>query len=141
MKTAMEETERRRELQLAYNVEHGITPETIRKDIRDIMSSLYEADYLPIPISKIPNDPDADIAPEDLPRVLDELGSRMTRLAADLKYEEAAEVRDRILELEQRHLGILPAGDAAKTSTQASSKTLKKASGRSRARRKKQRRH
>ena len=141
MKTAMEETERRRELQLAYNVEHGITPETIRKDIQDIMSSLYEADYLPIPISKIPDDPDADIAPEDLPRVLDELGSRMTRLAADLQYEEAAEVRDRILELEQRHLGILPAGDAAKTSPKASSKTLKKASGRSRARRKKQRRH
>jgi len=140
MKAAMDETERRRVRQLAYNDEHGITPETIRKDIQDIMSSIYEADYLSIPTSTVPDDPNADVAPEDVPRVLDELGKRMTQLAADLKYEEAAEVRDRILELEQRHLGIPAAGDDAKRSPKAASKTLKKATSRSRVQRKKQRR-
>jgi len=105
MRAAMDETERRLEKQLAYNAEHGITPETIRKDIQDIMASVYEADYVTVPLPASEESPD-DLAAEDVPRVLAELREEMTALAADLQYERAAEVRDRILELEQRHLGL-----------------------------------
>ena len=109
MRAATDETERRREKQLAYNADNGITPETIRKDIQDIMSSVYEADYVTVPLPSQDESPD-NLAPEDVPRVLNELRETMTALAADLKYEEAADVRDRILELEQRHLGLEPEG-------------------------------
>ncbi len=106
MRRATEETDRRRSRQLAYNREHGITPETIRKDIQDIMSSVYEADYVTVPVAVDPEDPLKGVAPEDIPRVLDELRERMLRLAKELQFEEAARVRDQILELEQRDLGI-----------------------------------
>ncbi|MDP7113263.1 MAG: UvrB/UvrC motif-containing protein, partial [Myxococcota bacterium] len=106
MRNAMDETDRRRAKQVAYNREHGITPETIRKDIQDIMSSVYEADYVTVPVAADPKDPFKDLAPEDMPRVIEELKDRMLRLAKDLKFEEAAEVRDQLMELEQRDLGI-----------------------------------
>jgi excinuclease ABC subunit B len=106
MRRAIEETDRRRARQLAYNREHGITPETIRKDIQDIMSSVYEADYVTVPVAADPGNPLDNLAPEEIPRVLGELKERMLRLAKDLKFEEAAEVRDQLMELEQRDLGI-----------------------------------
>ncbi len=109
MRAAVEETERRRARQLAYNAEHGITPETVRKEIQDIMSSVYEADYVTVPIDA-PGQPggDDDVPVEEIPRVIAELTERMRRLARELEYERAAEVRDRILELEQRQLGLTP---------------------------------
>ena len=107
MRQALDETERRRTKQLAYNREHGITPETIRKDIQDIMASVYEADYVTVPVAPLdPTDPLAGVSPEDVPRVLDELREKMLRLAKELKFEEAAQVRDQLMELEQRDLGI-----------------------------------
>ena len=106
MRNAMDETDRRRAKQVAYNREHGITPETIRKDIQDIMSSVYEADYVTVPVAADPRDPFKDLTPEDMPRAIEELKDRMLRLAKDLKFEEAAEVRDQLMELEQRDLGI-----------------------------------
>jgi excinuclease ABC subunit B len=109
MKAAIDETERRRTRQLAWNTEHDITPETIRKDISDIMASVYEADYVTVPLPPVEARSD-DIAAEDVPRLMKELRGRMDRLAEELKFEEAAEVRDRILELEQRHLGVDAAG-------------------------------
>ena len=107
MQRALDETDRRRTKQLAYNREHGITPETVRKDIKDIMSSVYEADYVTVPVAPLdPTDPLAGVSPEDVPRVLDELREKMLRLAQELKFEEAAQVRDQLMELEQRDLGI-----------------------------------
>ena len=115
MAAAMEETERRRDKQLAYNAEHGITPETIRKDIADIMSSVYEADYVTVPIPADEEEALARVSAEDVPRMLDELRQKMMALAKELKYEEAAEVRDRLMELERRHLGLDPSGPMAGT--------------------------
>jgi len=114
MQAAIDETDRRRTRQLAWNETHGITPETIRKDISDIMASVYEADYVTVPLPPDEERPD-QVAAEDVPRLMKELRERMDRLAADLKFEEAAEVRDRILELEQRHLGVDAAGPMAGT--------------------------
>ena len=115
MAAAMEETERRRDKQIAYNAEHGITPETIRKDIADIMSSVYEADYVTVPIPADEEEALARVSAEDVPRMLDELRQKMMALAKELKYEEAAEVRDRLMELERRHLGLDPSGPMAGT--------------------------
>jgi len=106
MRNALEETERRRAKQLAYNKEHGITPETVRKDIQDIMASVYEADYVTVPVAADPKDPLDGVAPGDLPKVIEELKERMLALAKDLKFEEAAAIRDQLLELENRDLGI-----------------------------------
>jgi len=116
MRQALDETDRRRTKQLAYNREHGITPETVRKDIQDIMASVYEADYVTVPVAPADStDPLAGVAPEDVPRLLEELREKMLRLAKELQFEEAAEVRDQLMELEQRDLGIgAPTGSAGR---------------------------
>jgi excinuclease ABC subunit B len=108
MRNAIDETQRRRTKQLAYNAEHGITPETIHKAIQDIMSSVYEADYVTVPIDAPRAADGGEVPMADIPRVIGELRDRMRRLAQDLEYEQAAEVRDQILELEQRQLGLTP---------------------------------
>ncbi len=135
MAAAMEETDRRRAKQLAYNTEHGITPETIRKDIQDIMSSVYEADYVTVPI---PDEEEAlaKVAAEDVPRVLEELRQKMMALAQDLKYEEAAEVRDRLMELERRHLGLDPSGPKSGTIRRGSTPRFRRGGSRNPRRRK-----
>ncbi len=106
MRAAIDETERRRAKQLAYNAEHGITPETVRKEIQDIMASVYEADYVTVPTEPSPDDPLAEIAPGEVPKVVADLRAQMFRAAQDLEFEKAAELRDRIAELEQRDLGL-----------------------------------
>ena len=97
MKTAMDETDRRRTKQIAYNKKHGITPETVKKEIRDILGSVYEMDYGHIP----------EVAePENLYRTaaskkarIAELERLMTEAAADLRFEDAAKHRDEIEKL------------------------------------------
>jgi len=130
MDAAIDETGRRRTKQLAYNAEHGITPETIRKDIQDIMSSVYEADYVTVPV---PDDDEeqelANVAAEDVPRVLEELREKMMRLSQELKFEEAAEVRDRLMELERRHLGLDPAGPMTGTIRRGATPRFKRSGG------------
>jgi excinuclease ABC subunit B len=92
MRLAIRETERRRERQLAYNREHGITPETIRKEIKDILGSVYELDYTHIP--KV-EEPVPISAPEAHQRI-QELERLMYEAAADLRFEDAATYRDQI---------------------------------------------
>jgi len=102
MQKAIDETNRRRELQLAFNVEHGITPETIRKDITDILSSLAEKDYVTVDLSRASSEP--DVKPEDIPRLIEDLTKEMFQAAHNLEFEKAAQLRDRIRELEKQVL-------------------------------------
>ncbi|HOO77764.1 MAG TPA: excinuclease ABC subunit UvrB [bacterium] len=104
MAGAVRETARRRKLQKAYNRKHGITPEGIRKDIGDILGSVYEADYPAIP--SIAEDDEPFAAPGELSERLDRLERSMRKLAAEYRFEEAAKVRDRWLELRRLRLEL-----------------------------------
>jgi len=109
MKEALEETARRREKQLTYNAENGITPESVRKNIGDIMQSVYErADHLTVPRIKGLSDSEqaALDTPEGMKKYVDGLRKKMQAAAADLEFEEAARLRDEIRRLEELGLGI-----------------------------------
>jgi excinuclease ABC subunit B len=101
MKAAIDETDRRRARQEAYNVEHGITPETIKKGIRDILASIYERDYVDL----TDTGPDlpaglARLAPRELANEIEVMRSKMFDLARDLEFEQAAEMRDQVARAE-----------------------------------------
>ena len=99
MREAMDETNRRREIQLAYNEKHGITQETIKKSIRDILGSIYEQDYLTVPI-EIKERESAYVAAEgDIDALIEALTKEMFEEAEKLNFEEAARLRDRIQKL------------------------------------------
>jgi excinuclease ABC subunit B len=102
MNRAVEETERRRRLQGAFNRAHGITPETIRKEIRDILSSVYEADYVTVPA--LAEEKVAYRSADDLERQIAGLEKAMKEAAARLEFEEAAGLRDEIKELRKELL-------------------------------------
>ncbi len=102
MKKAIDETSRRRSLQERYNRTHGITPQSIKKDISDILSSVYEADYVSIPMIGEPSE--EYIALEELPNVLKSLKKEMSSAARRLDFEQAARLRDRVSQLEHKEL-------------------------------------
>ena len=102
MKEAMEETEKRRAVQLAYNKKHKITPTSIKKSIQDILSSVYEADYVTIPVAGEKQKEFAE--PEQVPLLIKQLRKKMKDAAARLDFEEAAELRDRIKVLQEEEL-------------------------------------
>ncbi len=97
IRTCLGETNRRREVQQRYNEEHGITPESIRKSISDVLSSVYEADYVTVPV--IREETAAYGSEEEITAVIDRLKKEMKAAAKDLEFEKAAELRDRIKEL------------------------------------------
>ncbi len=97
MQRAMFETERRREKQLAYNEQHGITPETVRSEVKDILGSVYEMDYAHIPEIAEP-EPLSGLEKEARINALERL---MTEAAADLRFEDAATYRDELLSLQR----------------------------------------
>ena len=101
MKSAIDETLRRRKLQKAYNREHGITPTTIKKEISDVLHSIFEMDYATPSIDEV------EITPDKLPKELKKLRRAMLAAAKKLDFEEAAEIRDRIIHLENSNLGIV----------------------------------
>ena len=98
MRAALDETARRRVLQDAYNQENGITPETIRKAIDSPLAALLDAER--ITVKKERPEAQANIDPKQLPKTLKRLRREMMAAAADLAFERAAELRDRIRELE-----------------------------------------
>jgi excinuclease ABC subunit B len=102
MKKAIEETNRRRKIQEAFNRKNGITPETIRKAIPDIMASIYEADYVTVPA--VAEEVGDYVSLFDIPRVLTRLKKEMREAAGRLDFEKAAEIRDRIKSLEKTEL-------------------------------------
>ena len=100
MRHAIEETQRRREIQKKYNDEHGITPTTIKKAVRDLIA-----------ISKAATEPKADMEKDiesmshkELEKLLKELSKQMHKAAAELDFERAAELRDRIIEIKKSML-------------------------------------
>ena len=104
MRAALAEMGRRRQLQEAYNLEHGITPASIVKDIDDVLSSVYERDYVTVPLVKEPQETFRTRA--ELEAHTAELETEMRQAAANLEFERAAELRDRVKELKQRELGV-----------------------------------
>jgi len=100
MRAAIAETRRRRERQLAYNGEHGITPETVRKAIAGPIGQVCDADYVPVPAG----DPAVFASREELAKTLARLRKEMERAARKLDFERAAEIRDRILAIEKSEL-------------------------------------
>jgi len=106
MKGALEETSRRRALQVAYNTEHDITPETIKKQITDVLASIYERDYYTVPA--LPEEERMKYVPrEEIPALVATLEKQMRQAAKRLEFERAAELRDQIRDLERRMLGII----------------------------------
>ena len=104
MARAMEETDRRRKKQLAYNRKHGITPESVVKSICEIRASVYEADYGPIP-SVEEEGPDYGSL-EDLRARIRSLTREMREKAARLEFERAAEIRDQLKKLQKAELEL-----------------------------------
>jgi excinuclease ABC subunit B len=105
MKAAMGETERRRGLQEAYNAENGITPESIKKNIGELLSSVYEHDYVAVP--------EIEEAAEARYRSVDEIDAevkalekQMREAAKALEFEKAAELRDRVRKLRAKEFGL-----------------------------------
>jgi excinuclease ABC subunit B len=97
MRQAMGETERRRRVQEAYNAEHGITPASIVKHIDDVLSSVYERDYVTVP--KAPDEREQYRTPADLEAAVRALETDMRAAAANLEFERAAAIRDRLRRL------------------------------------------
>jgi len=97
IQACLSETKRRRAIQGRYNEENGITPESIKKSIHDILSSVYEADYITVPTDV--KSKEIDISEEELPVMINKLKKEMKEAAKELEFEKAAEIRDRIKEL------------------------------------------
>ena len=107
MERAMAETDRRREKQAAYNLEHGITPETIKRNIHDIVADTASRDGV---LVEIEDDARNNLVGHNLRAYIEELEGRMRAAAADLEFEEAGRLRDEIRRLEATELG-LPDGE------------------------------
>ena len=97
MDRAMAETERRREKQVAYNEAHGITPETVKKNVEDILAGLYKGD---VDMNRVTAKVDRPMHGANLEAHLDALRTQMRKAAENLEFEEAARIRDEVKRLE-----------------------------------------
>jgi excinuclease ABC subunit B len=101
LKKAIEETERRRRIQERYNMEMGITPQTVKSNIKDIVSSIYESDYWTVSVAA---EEGVEYAADD--KALKRLEKEMKEAAKNLEFERAADLRDRILAIRRKALEV-----------------------------------
>ena len=97
MRVALDETQRRREVQMAYNEEHGITPKTIQKAVRDLIAVSKKVAASEVQMEKDPE----SMSEKELEKLIKELEKQMKKAAADLNFEAAAELRDKLIELKK----------------------------------------
>ena len=97
MRAALDETKRRREVQMAYNEEHGITPKTIQKAVRDLIAVSKKVAVSEVQMEKDPE----SMSEKELEKLIKELEKQMKKAAADLNFEAAAELRDKLIELKK----------------------------------------
>ena len=98
MRLALDETKRRREIQMAYNEEHGITPKTIQKSVRDAISIFKKVAASEETLAKDPE----SMSKKELEKLIKELTKQMKKAAAELDFESAAELRDKMVELKKQ---------------------------------------
>jgi excinuclease ABC subunit B len=106
LRAALEETDRRRQKQEAWNTAHGITPISVRKHISEVLDSVFEQDY--VTVAPVKDAGLSDFVGKDLRSSIAEIERRMRAAAADLEFEEAARLRDELKRLEALELGIEP---------------------------------
>ena len=104
MRACIDETARRPELQIAYNEEHGITPETVKKSYRSILESIEEKDYAALPLAAEAEEEYLSL--QEIPKLVKKLRKEMLAAAKELDFERAAALRDRIKKLEDTELKL-----------------------------------
>jgi excinuclease ABC subunit B len=104
MRRAIDESNRRRQIQLSYNSEHNITPASIQKNIEDVLGSIYEADYVTVPV--ISEEEARYLTPEYIEGMVRELEKKMKEAAKKLEFEEAARLRDEMKAWQEKDLEL-----------------------------------
>jgi excinuclease ABC subunit B len=102
MDQAILETDRRRKIQEEYNKVHQITPQTVKKSVRNILASIYEADYFTIP--SVSDMKEEYVPMKEIPSIIQKLKKEMKEAASRLEFERAGEIRDKIHRLEEMEL-------------------------------------
>nr|WP_052418140.1 excinuclease ABC subunit UvrB [Pseudooceanicola atlanticus] len=128
MERALAETDRRREKQMAYNEEHGITPETVKKNVDDILAGLYQGD---VDMNRVTAQVEKPIHGANLQAHLDGLRDEMRKAAENLEFEEAARLRDEVKRLEAVDLAVADDPMARQQAVQKAADEATKSKGRS----------
>ena len=128
MERALNETNRRRAKQIAYNEEHGITPETVKKNVEDVLAGLYDGD---VDMNRVTATIDKPMHGANLEAHLDGLREQMRKAAENLEFEEAANIRDEIKRLEAVDLAVADDPMARQWAVEKASEDAVKARGRS----------
>jgi excinuclease ABC subunit B len=100
MKRAIDETTRRRAVQVAYNEENNITPQSIIKPLDMALVAIAEADYVTVPVE--PESPEEELTPDQREQMLKELEEKMKEAARRFEFEKAAQIRDRLKAIKAR---------------------------------------